>query len=166
MTELEQEWLLFRRAELNEQLEKWIDIKTKLDERKKSNDTITYKNWYYHKNVNCEFENSIKIMLLNNYVSILCGTLFCLYWCIVPPVISVLHHSFWLSNLGFSLNIMENKTFLHFQNYVQMLHNINILVAGNISDYEIFSVTTKMSIIFSCWRISIDLIWPKQKCSC
>ena len=44
MTELEQEWLLFRRAELNEQLEKWIDIKTKLDERKKSNDTITYKN--------------------------------------------------------------------------------------------------------------------------
>ena len=44
MTELEQEWLLFRRAELNEQLEKWIDIKTKLDERKKSNDAITYKN--------------------------------------------------------------------------------------------------------------------------
>ena len=80
--------------------------------------------------------------------------------------ITVLHYSFWLSNLGFSLNIMENKTFLHFQNYVQMLHNINILVAGNISDYEIFSVTTKMSIIFSCWRISIDLIWPKQKCSC
>ena len=35
MTELEREWELFRRAELKEQIEKWINIKSKLDERKK-----------------------------------------------------------------------------------------------------------------------------------
>ena len=35
MTELEREWELFRRAELKEQWEKWIEIKSKLDERKK-----------------------------------------------------------------------------------------------------------------------------------
>ena len=38
MTELEREWELFRRAELKEQWEKWIEIKSKLDERKKLND--------------------------------------------------------------------------------------------------------------------------------
>ena len=44
MTELEREWELFRRAELKEQIEKWINIKSKLDERKKLNDLIDCKN--------------------------------------------------------------------------------------------------------------------------
>ena len=44
MTELEREWELFRRAELKEQMEKWINIKSKLDERKKLNDSIDCKN--------------------------------------------------------------------------------------------------------------------------
>lgn len=44
MTELEREWELFRRAELKEQIEKWINIKSKLDERKKLNDSIDCKN--------------------------------------------------------------------------------------------------------------------------
>ena len=35
MTELEREWELFRRAELNEQLENWIRIKKKLGGKKK-----------------------------------------------------------------------------------------------------------------------------------
>ena len=43
MTELEREWELFRRAELKEQIEKWINIKSKLDERKKLNDSIDCK---------------------------------------------------------------------------------------------------------------------------
>lgn len=43
MTELEREWELFRRAELKEQMEKWINIKSKLDERKKLNDSIDCK---------------------------------------------------------------------------------------------------------------------------
>ena len=34
MTELEKEWEIFQRAELKEQYEKWIEIKTKLDKRK------------------------------------------------------------------------------------------------------------------------------------
>ena len=34
MTELEKEWELFRRAEYKEQLEKWIEIKTKLPKKK------------------------------------------------------------------------------------------------------------------------------------
>ena len=34
MTELEKEWEIFRRAELKEQYEKWIEIKAKLDKRK------------------------------------------------------------------------------------------------------------------------------------
>ena len=34
MTELEREWELFRRAELKEKLEKWIEIKIKLDKKK------------------------------------------------------------------------------------------------------------------------------------
>ena len=44
MTELEREWELFRRAELKEQLEKWIEIKSKLDKRKKMNDSTDCKN--------------------------------------------------------------------------------------------------------------------------
>ena len=43
MTELEREWELFRRAELKEQWEKWIEIKSKLDERKKLNDATDCK---------------------------------------------------------------------------------------------------------------------------
>ena len=43
MTELEREWELFRRAELKEHMEKWINIKSKLDERKKLNDSIDCK---------------------------------------------------------------------------------------------------------------------------
>ena len=35
MTELEREWELFRRAELKEKLDKWIEIKIKLDKKKK-----------------------------------------------------------------------------------------------------------------------------------
>ena len=34
MTELEREWELFRRAELKEKLDKWIEIKIKLDKKK------------------------------------------------------------------------------------------------------------------------------------
>ena len=34
MTELEREWLLFKRAELKEKLDKWIEIKIKLDKKK------------------------------------------------------------------------------------------------------------------------------------
>ena len=34
MTELEKEWELFRRAELKEKLDKWIEIKIKLDKKK------------------------------------------------------------------------------------------------------------------------------------
>ena len=44
MTELECEWELFRKAELKEQIEKWINITSKLDERKKLNDSIDCKN--------------------------------------------------------------------------------------------------------------------------
>ena len=36
MTELEWEWELFRRTEIKEKLEKWIEIKSKLDKRKTS----------------------------------------------------------------------------------------------------------------------------------
>ena len=35
MTELEREWELFRRAELKEKLDKWIEIKIKLDKKRK-----------------------------------------------------------------------------------------------------------------------------------
>ena len=34
MTELEREWELFRRAELKEELDKWIEIKIKLDKKR------------------------------------------------------------------------------------------------------------------------------------
>ena len=34
MTEFQREWELFRRAELKEKLEKWIEIKIKLDKKK------------------------------------------------------------------------------------------------------------------------------------
>ena len=34
MTELEREWELFRRAVLKEKLDKWIEIKIKLDKKK------------------------------------------------------------------------------------------------------------------------------------
>ena len=34
MTELEKEWELFRRAELKEELDKWIEIKIKLDKKR------------------------------------------------------------------------------------------------------------------------------------
>ena len=34
MTDLEREWELFRRAELREKLDKWIEIKIKLDKKK------------------------------------------------------------------------------------------------------------------------------------
>ena len=34
MTELEREWELFRRAELKEKLDKWIEIKIKLDKKR------------------------------------------------------------------------------------------------------------------------------------
>ena len=44
MTELEREWELFRRAELKEKLEKWIEIKIKLDKKKKLNDSTGCKN--------------------------------------------------------------------------------------------------------------------------
>ena len=44
MTELEKEWEIFRRAELKEQYEKWIEIKTKLDKRKTSDNTADCKN--------------------------------------------------------------------------------------------------------------------------
>ena len=44
MTELEQEWELFRRDELRIKLEKWIEIKRKLDKGKTSNDEVNYKN--------------------------------------------------------------------------------------------------------------------------
>ena len=44
MTELEREWELFKRAELKEQWEKWIEIKRKLDQRKKLNDVTDCKN--------------------------------------------------------------------------------------------------------------------------
>ena len=44
MTELEREWELFRRAELKEKLDKWIEIKIKLDKKKKLNDSTGCKN--------------------------------------------------------------------------------------------------------------------------
>ena len=44
MTELEQEWALFRRAELKEQLEKWTEIKRKLVKRKTLNEASDCKN--------------------------------------------------------------------------------------------------------------------------
>ena len=34
MTELEREWELFRRAELKEKLDKWIEIKIKLNKKR------------------------------------------------------------------------------------------------------------------------------------
>ena len=44
ITELEYEWMLFRMAEIEEQVEKWIEIKHKLDKRKNLNDVADCKN--------------------------------------------------------------------------------------------------------------------------
>ena len=44
MTELEQEWELFRRTEIKEKLEKWIEIKSKLDKRKPLKNAADCKN--------------------------------------------------------------------------------------------------------------------------
>ena len=43
MTELEREWALFKKTELKEELEKWIQIKRKLDNEKTSNNAVDTK---------------------------------------------------------------------------------------------------------------------------